>query len=137
MSLESELRTTSDNLLANLNRLAELESAKRDAAPGSPEFVELSRKVEAMAAQILGFSRRQTELATATEVMVDKGIAGAPSTPIAEIRPARDANLILAEWRDAERRLADLERGSPEAGRLRDRIDDLRDEYARSFEARR
>jgi hypothetical protein len=137
VSLESDLRTTSDNLLENLNRLAEFESAKRDSVPGSPEFVELSRKVEAMAAQILGFSRRQTELAAATEVIVDKGIAGVPSTPIAEIPPARDANLVLAEWRDAERRLADLDRGSPEAGRLREQIDDLRDEYARSFEARR
>jgi hypothetical protein len=137
VSLESELRSASDHLLDELNRLAELEGAKRDATPGTPEFVELSRKVEAMAAQILGYSRRQTDLATATEVMVDQGVAGVPSTPIAEIRPARDPNLILAEWRDAERRHAQLEAGSPEAGRLREQIDDLREEYGRSFEARR
>jgi hypothetical protein len=137
VSLESELRSTSDNLLAELNRLADLESAKRDAIPGTPEFVELSRKVEDLAAAILGYSKRQVDLAAATEVLADKAASSRPSTPIAAIDPARDPSFVLAEWRDAERRLAELEPGSPGADRLREQIDDLREEYGRSFDARR
>lgn len=137
MSIESELRDTSDRLLDELKQLGELETAKRDATPGTPEFVSLSRQVEALAAQVLGSSHRQTELAATTRVLAESGIAQAPATPIAEVTPARDANVVLAEWRDAERRVAALPAGDPAGAGLRARIEDLRDEYRRSFEARR
>ncbi len=137
MSLEADLRDTSDRLLDQLDRLTELESAKRDATPGSPEFVELSRQVEGLAAEVFASSQRQTHLALATKVLVDTGAPGVPAEPIAELDPARDPHVVLAEWRDAERRLSTSPEGSAEHDAASKDIDRLRDEYRRSFEARR
>jgi hypothetical protein len=137
VSLESELRQTSDELLANLARLSDLESAKRDSTPGTSEFVELSRQVEVLAAQVLATSRRQSDLAITTRVVSEAGLADAPRTPIAEVPPAREPHVILAEWRDAERKLAEAIEGSAQARELEESVDRLRDEYGRSFDARR
>jgi hypothetical protein len=137
MSIEGDLRQTSDRLLDELMHLAELESAKRDATPGTPEFVELSRRVEALAAEVLGWSQQQTELATATQVLREHGSPDAPTTPIAETPPIREPHVVLGEWREAERRLASTAPGSADAERARADAERLRDEYRRSFEARR
>jgi hypothetical protein len=137
VTLESELRDTSDRLLDQLKLLAELETAKRDATPGTPEFVDLSRKVESLAAELLGSSHRQTELAATTRVMAETGMANTPTTPISEVEAARDPSVILAEWREVERGLAIVADDSTDARAAHDRIEQLRDEYRRSFEARR
>lgn len=137
MSIDSELRNTSDRLLEQLTKLGELEAAKRDATPGSTEFVELSHQVETLAAELLGTSQRQSSLAAATEALKRIGADDAPSTPIAEIEPAREPNVILAEWRDAERRAAAATPGSAEEAASRRDVERLRDEYRRSFEAHR
>jgi hypothetical protein len=137
VSLESELRDTSDRLLDELKQLGDLETAKRDATPGTPEFVELSHKVEALAAQVLGSSHRQSELAATTRVMAESGMPNTPQTPIVNVLPPRDPNVVLADWRESERQLGGLAPGAAEAEPIRRRIEDLRDEYRRSFEARR
>jgi hypothetical protein len=137
VTLESELRDTSDRLLDQLKLLADLETAKRDATPGTPEFMDLSRKVESLAAELLGSSHRQTELAAATRVMTETGMDNAPKTPISEVDPPRDPSAVLSEWREVERGLSTLRDGSTEAQAARVRIEQLRDEYRRSFEARR
>ncbi|HEU4671708.1 MAG TPA: hypothetical protein VFS32_02300 [Candidatus Limnocylindrales bacterium] len=137
MSIDGDLRRTSDRLLAQLSHLAELETAKRDARPGTSEFVELSRQVEAVAAEVLGISQQQSQLATASRVLRQTGSDAAPSQPISATPPVREAHVILAEWREAERRLAAALDGSPDAELARADVDRLRDEYRRSFEARR
>ncbi len=137
MSIEAELRGTSDRLLDQLTHLAELERAKRQATPGTPEFVELSRQVEAIATEVLGMSRRQSSLAAATKVLRDVGSPAAPTEPIAAMPEARDTQVVLAEWRDAERRLAAAAEGTPDHEAARADVERLRDEYRRSFEAHR
>ena len=137
MSMEADLRQTSDRLLDQLTHLAELESAKREATPGTPEFVELGRQVEAAAAEVLGRSQEQLQLATAARILRDQGSPNAPSRPISETPPAREAHVVLAEWREAERRLASAAPDSSEASLARGDVERLRDEYSRSFEARR
>lgn len=49
----------------------------------------------------------------------------------------RVAELILAEWREVERRLAETEAGTPESERLQAEFSRLRDEYHRLLEALR
>jgi len=137
VSLESELRQASDRLMADLARLAELESAKRQATPGTPEFVALARQVESLAAQLLGTSRRQSDLASTTQTVSDAGIVDAPLTPIEDVPASREPHAVLSEWREAERRLAELDGASADAATLRADVERLRDEYRRSFEARR
>ncbi|HET7026644.1 MAG TPA: hypothetical protein VFI28_03020 [Candidatus Limnocylindrales bacterium] len=137
MASEPELRETSDRVLEQLTRLAELETAKRQATPGTAAFVELSRSVEAIAAALLGSAREQTDLANTTRDLLEAAVPGRPTTPIAEVQPSREPSAILAEWRDAERRIAELEPGSPALEDIRRTIETLRDEYRRAFEARR
>lgn len=137
MSIESDLRNTSDRLLEELARLADLESAKRETKPGSHEFVDLSQKVEALAAELLGTSQRQSALAATTEALRKAGANGVTSTPIAEIPAAREPNAILSDWRAAERRLAAAEAGSVDHQVAQQDVERLREEYRRSFEARR
>lgn len=58
-----------------------------------------------------------------------------PPTQSIEQTPPRSIQLILAEWRDAEKRAGEAEPGSPEAVELERVIDLLRDEYLRAHEA--
>lgn len=137
MSIDADLRQASDRLLGQLTRLAELEGAKRDATPGTPEFVELSRQVEAVAAEVLGTSQQQTQLASATQVLRKTGSNEMPTRPISATPPVRDPHIVLSEWRDAERRLASAAPGSSDAELARADVERLREEYRTSFEARR
>jgi hypothetical protein len=49
----------------------------------------------------------------------------------------REAEIVLAMWRDVERELAEVPAGSPEAERLQADIARLRDEYQRLFDLAR
>ena len=134
MSIEPELHATSDALLANLDRLRELEMEKRRTPLESPRLVELSDEIERLAATVLGASDVQADLARLAETLVDKGeLAG--TTSIESMADTRDVHAVLADWRDTERRLAEVEGGSVEATRLRARIEVLRAEYRRAHEA--
>jgi hypothetical protein len=137
MATEPQLRETSDLMLAKLAHLAELEGRKRQLEPGSDEFVEMAREVEALALELLGTTQAQTQLAGETKRLADAGAADRPTTPIAEVEPTRDPTLILAEWREAERQLGELEPGSPLIEQLRSQIEGFRAEYRRAFEQRR
>ena len=77
-----------------------------------------------------GLGGQQTELAEtvhhrakANDIAVDQ--------PIRDTPPRRDAVIILAEWRAAERRLAAAEPGSEDEGAARSDVDRLREEYRR------
>jgi hypothetical protein len=124
----AELRQTSDLFMERLDRLHELESRKRELAPGEPEFVRLAREIEDMARALLYTGGEQVELAEAVhheakqnDVAVDQSIRDTP--------PKRDAVTILADWRAAERRLAAAEIGSEDERSAQHDVDRLREEY--------
>ncbi|HEX8941296.1 MAG TPA: hypothetical protein VF763_14160 [Candidatus Limnocylindrales bacterium] len=140
MAQADRLRHASDALLAALEQLAALEHEKRTLTPGSDPFVELATRIDLLARQILEQSGRERHLAEAT---AEQRRSGAPperpieATPAAPDAGSRAIHDVLADWRDAERRLADAPPGSPEARALEARIDALREEYRVAHEAAR
>lgn len=134
MSIEPELRATSDAMLASLDRLRELEMEKRKTALESPRLVELSEEIERLARDVLGASDVQSDLARLAREQVDEGqLSGSES--IDGMAGARDVHTVLAEWRDTERILATTDPASPAAAQLRARIERLRAEYKRAHDA--
>lgn len=131
--LQGTLRTTSDELMADLEELLRLEDAKRGADPGSDAFVTLARRVTELSARVLALTGRQEVLAERANHVE----TSAPGTmdPIEET--PRPAGIVLAAWRDAERRLAATAVGSGEAAAIEAQIDALRREYQRAFDAAR
>lgn len=131
--LPQTLRATSDNLMADLEELLRLEDAKRGADPGSDQFVELARRVNDLSARVLTLTRRQEVLAEHANAVerADPGTVDAiEDTP-------RPTGIVLAAWRDAERRLAGATPGSTEAAAVEAEIDALRREYQRAFDLAR
>jgi hypothetical protein len=132
MTTDPELRGASDGLLEKLGLLHDLEMRKRLARPGTPQFIQLSRDVEAAAREVLAVSARQTDLAVETITSPEPS-----GRPIEAIEPPRDVASILAEWREAERRLG---AAAPESDGFRQAAADverLRTEYRRAFDAHR
>ena len=128
----SALRATSDALLADLQVLESLEREKRQLTPGHPRLLELAAEVEEIAHRLLGRTVRQRELSAAaheqTEVAHDTG-------PRASIDgTVREIHLILADWRDAERRGGEAEPGSAEEATARAHAERLRKEYRQAHE---
>ncbi len=126
----AELRRASDLFMQRLDRLQELETRKRELPPDEPEFVRLAREIEDMARSLLSAGGQQVELAEtvhheakANDVAIDQ--------PIRDTPPRRDAVIILAEWRAAERRLAAADIGSGDEQAARSDVDQLREEYRR------
>jgi hypothetical protein len=130
-----DLRSTSDAVLRDLEVLGAIETQKRTLEPGDPQLVELSERVEALAARLLDSSTRQRKLTEAGNARVE---AGSPAAPDASIDDTlRSIPDILAEWRAAERRLAAAEPGSTEALEASALTEHLRQEYRRAHEAHR
>jgi Rad3-related DNA helicase len=127
------LRSTSDALMRDLERLNELETKKRSIEPGDPELVELATHIEQIARRLLSSTVTQRELTERIEDLVAEGHPAAPEAPIEET--PREIHVILAEWRDLERSAADLGPGSPEAIAAAARSNRLRDEYRRAHDA--
>jgi hypothetical protein len=129
------LRATSDALVRDLADLQVLEQEKRHLAPDSPRLMRLAEEIEALAARVMGSSMRQRRISQRVEALVEVGAPDAPETSIAET--PREIHVILAEWRDTERQLADADPDSPEADVAERTIDQLRREYRRAHEAAR
>ncbi|MBA3851173.1 MAG: hypothetical protein H0X59_02245 [Chloroflexi bacterium] len=127
--LKDQLRTASDRLMATLDELVELETAKRSIPPGSEEFVHLAKRIEGLAQAALIHTQRQAELAEDTHQVA--GTAAEVGQTIEEI-PARAMEIILSEWRAAERQLQAAEPGSPAAMLANADVRRLRDEYRRA-----
>jgi hypothetical protein len=126
----ADLRQASDLFMQRLDRLHELETRKRELPPDEPEFVRLAREIEDLSRALLFTGGQQVELAEAVhheaktnEVAVDQSIRDTP--------PRRDAVLILAEWRAAERRLAAAAPDSDDERDARADTERLRNEYKR------
>jgi hypothetical protein len=135
VSIEPELHATSDAVLANLDRLRALEVEKRQLPIGSPRLVDLANEIEQLAATVLGTTDLQTDLAKEAAAQVRNGDL-APDASIESMADApRDVHAVLAEWRDAERRLGEVEASSAEASQLHEQIEALRREYRRAHEA--
>jgi hypothetical protein len=127
------LRATSDSLMHDLERLADLEAQKRLLEPGDPRLVELAEQVEAIAVRLTAASSRQRLLTRQAEALVAEDDPEAPAASI-EGTP-REIHVILAEWRDVERRAQEAEPGSAEAEEAARRSDELRTEYRRAHDA--
>jgi hypothetical protein len=135
VSIEPDLHATSDAMLANLDRLRELEIEKRNLPFGSPRLVELASEIERLAATVLGASDTQADLAKEALQQARSGAID-PSTTIEDLGPpARELHAVLSDWRDAERRLSEVAPDSPEGLHLRAQIDLLRDEYRQAHDA--
>ena len=129
----TELRTTSDMLLLDLQALGDLEEQKRTTEHGDAALVDLAARIEEIAQRVLTGSRRQREL---TEVVSEATAAG-ELEPTATIETLRTASAILADWRDAERAAMDAPEGSADRARAEALVDRYREEYRRAFEATR
>jgi len=129
------LRQASDALLRDLEVLSAIEEEKRDLPPGDPRLVELAGRVQEIAERILATTVRQHQLTQAANVQTEIGSAAAPKQSIAAT--PRALSLILAEWREAERRLIDAEPGSADSVEAAAQVDALREEYRRGYEAAR
>ena len=133
MGIEADLRETSDGLLTALNQLSELEAQKRTLVPGSPEFVALSRRIADLSAVVLRGTEHEVDLA---ETLAEQRASGTTDAePIDAIAPAtRDLQVILDEWRTAERQLGQAAPGSAEAAEAAAAVRHLREEYRVAFE---
>jgi DNA-binding HxlR family transcriptional regulator len=129
------LRQTSDALLRDLEVLTTIEEEKRTLRPGDPRLVELAGRIQEIAERVLSGTVRQHQLSQVVNVQVELNSPEAPRAPI-EATP-RALTAILAEWRDAERRLASAEPESAEAAEARALTEALRDEYRRAYDAAR
>jgi hypothetical protein len=130
-----DLRATSDAVLRDLEILGAIETQKRTLEPGDPQLIELSDRVETLAARLLDTSTRQRRLTEVGNAKVETGASTAPKASIDDTpRPIPE---ILAEWRAAERRFAAAEPGSTEALEAEAITDHLRQEYRIAHEAHR
>lgn len=126
MEEERKLRIASDNFLTRVERLHALEEQKRELA--AADTAGLAREVETLTREILEWAKRQTEMAEA--VSASESDAG----PIATM-PPRALSIVLAEWREAERRLENEHPATAGWESARADVDRLRDEYARAYHA--
>jgi hypothetical protein len=133
MADERELRATSDQMVAILERLGRIEQDKREVAVGSPEFVAMAVEVERLARILFRWSGFQMQLATASVDAVERGDASA--VPLTTIHP-RPLDRVLALWREAQFRLELAQPGSPEAEMASNDIERLREEYHATMEAK-
>ena len=129
----SELRTTSDILLLDLEALADLEDQKRSTPHDDPKLVDLATRIEELAQRVLAASRRQRQLSESVTEATESGEIPGSET----IETMRTASAILADWREAERLGQEAEPGSPERSEAEAKVASYREEYRRAFEAAR
>lgn len=126
----ADLRRASDEFIQRLDRLYELEKRKRELPPDQPEFVRLAREIEDMSRALLFAGGQEVELAEEVHADVKHGET-VVDQPIRDTPPKRDAVVVLAEWRAAERRLAAAAVATAEEREARADVDRLRGEYRR------
>lgn len=133
------LRATSDALLADISRLADLERAKRHLTPGDARLVEVSTEIELIADRVLQRTTEERALTEDAHAMVELGVETAPERSIEETPPlastTRPIQEILDDWRDAERRAGEALPGTPEAELARARAERCKAEYHRAYQA--
>jgi hypothetical protein len=133
MEVEQDLRTASDRVMRALERLQELETEKRGIEPGTARFRKIAREVARLSASVFAHSHAQDQLAEKTVALREQ--AGIVLQPIADIQPSREIQVILAEWRDAERRMSEAKPNSADHARAEADADRLRAEYRRTYQS--
>ncbi|HSH21021.1 MAG TPA: hypothetical protein VK992_00185 [Candidatus Caenarcaniphilales bacterium] len=133
MNLEQDLRYTSDEMMRALERLRLLETRKRKMKPGTDAFQKLAKEVEELAGRVFFHTQEQERLATESVELVEAALID--PHPIDEVPPNRQLQIILSEWRDAERRLAEATPGTVQASDANADIERLRLEYRRAAQA--
>ncbi len=133
MELEIDLRLTSDRMLRTLEQLEALENEKRTLSPGSARFQKLATEVERLAATIYAQTHAQEQLGEKAEEVIRRTGVQLPS--IEESEHMRDVQLVLADWRDAERRLVSAAPDSAEHSQAAADVGRLREEYHRAYVA--
>jgi len=133
MELEGELRLASDRVLRTLEQLEALEIEKREQTPGSPRFKKLASEIERLAAVVFAQTHAQQTLGEQAEAHAKR--TGDVLPPIEEARTSRDLQVILTDWRDAERRLDLADPDSAEHATAAADIARLRDEYHDAYMA--
>jgi hypothetical protein len=127
-----ELRRRSDQIMETIAKLANLEVDKREAQPGSAGFVETAISVRKLAQTLLDLAGDEQQLAERLHGLRLRADGAVSGRPIAQVSGARPIQVVLAEWREAERRLSEAEAASEakraaEADAVR-----LREEYQRA-----
>jgi hypothetical protein len=133
MELEQDLRLTSDEMLRTLEQLQRLENQKRAELPGTPGFVRLATEIEKLAAMVFAQTATQQSLAERSQ---EAGKRGVELAPIDETVATRDVSVVIAEWREAERRLAGATIDSADHAKAAGDVRRLREEYHRTHKAR-
>jgi hypothetical protein len=124
------LRANSDALLRDLDVLGTLEDEKRGIAPSDPRMLELASRIEEIARRVLAGSRNQREL---TEEIAGSVARGAQAPAIDDTH--RSIQAILAEWRAAERMLAEATPGTAQALEAEAMIENAREAYRQAYQA--
>jgi len=133
LEVESELRVASDRILKSLEQLDSLENEKRTLKPDSARFQTLAKEIERLAADIFAQSHAQQRLGERAKV--EAATTGETPASINETEKMRDISVILAEWRDAERRLTSAAADSAEHALAVADVARLRDEYQAAYSA--
>jgi hypothetical protein len=134
MTDDGEYRATSDKLYDILGELRRIENEKRAHAIGSPRFVELAHEAERLSRLVFRWTEVQRTIADdSPQRLRDGEVTGRPIDAI----EARPLDTILADWREADVRLAQTRPGTAEARELVDRIERLRDEFRAVQDAKR
>ena len=118
--------------MRDLEQLEELERRKRQMPTNDPRLVQIAADVETIALRVLGSTVRQRELAEDASERTGHDAPGATAESIAGV--PREIHVILAEWRDAERRATEARPASAEAAAAAAEVDRLRAEYRNAHE---
>ena len=133
MTLETDLRVASDRMMRTLDQMVALENEKRALKPESERFQRLAAEVERLAADVFAQTHQQQQLGERAQTIVER--TGSDIDPIDAQEPTRELQVILSEWRDAERRLSLADPDSAEHGVAVADVSRLREEYHRSYSA--
>lgn len=119
-------RATSDELIAALLDLQETETKKRAVPTDSAEFVRLAIVADEAGKMVARWTAAQLEAASQAARLVRQGVM--TGTPIEQV-PPRPLAKILAQWREAEHRLAAAQPGSSEGQVAAADVRRFQDEY--------
>lgn len=129
---EEELRRRSDQIIESMAQLANLEVDKREAQPGTAAFVRTAKSVREQARVLLELAGDEERLAERLQTLRDQAAGAVPERSIAQVPGVRPIQVVLAEWREAERRMLHAETGSEAERAAKADAVRLREEYQRA-----
>lgn len=123
---DREFRATTDQMLAMIDRLREIEQAKQQVEFGSAEFIAMAVDAEHLSRVVFRWAGMQLQMAEASAGAVQRGEVSSEPLENVESRPL---DRILANWREAQLRFEIARPGSPEAAAAADAVERLREEF--------